>query len=94
MPAAKRYEDGPMRHATINTAPPRDNSRLDADVCALLVIQAELACLPGDSEHRQRLRARRDHVFQSLADRQLEQLDRIRHSLEELMAPQGRSQAA
>lgn len=69
-------------------------SALDADVCALLVIQAELACLPAESDYRQRLCEQRDRVFGGLAERQLEQLRRVSAALGDLVAPEGRSQAA
>jgi len=69
-------------------------SRLDAVVCALLVVQAELACLPAESEHWQGMRAQRDRLLARLTDWQREQLRHIGASLDELMAPTGRSKAA
>jgi hypothetical protein len=67
---------------------------LDVAVCALLVIEAELACLPLGSEHRARLRARRDHAVACLADWQIEQLRRIGRAVDDLLAREGRSEAA
>lgn len=69
-------------------------SKLDAEVCTLLVVQAELACLPTGSEHRQSLGDQRDRLRRRLDDRQLEQLRRIRDSLDALIAPEKRSEAA
>ena len=67
---------------------------LDAGVCALLVVQAELICLAAESEHRPRLAEQRDRLLAGLSLSQLEQLRRVAHSLAPLAGFADQSAAA
>ena len=67
---------------------------LEADVCALLVVQAELACLPAEDARWSALAAQRDRLYAGLAPWQLEQLARIRDWIDALVLPGKQSQAA
>ena len=79
----RRDEPGPGRTA-----------RLDAEVCALLVVQAELICLAAESEHWPSLAEQRDRLRAGLSPAQLEQLRRIAHSLAPLAGFADQSEAA
>jgi hypothetical protein len=93
MRAADRLGVFVMRH--IEAVPDhRALSTLDADVCALLIVHAELACLPPENERWESLREQRDKVLSRLSDAQIEQLRWVTNSLQGLFAPDEQSQAA
>jgi hypothetical protein len=66
---------------------PKELATLDGDVCAILIIEAQLICQAAASGHTDRLRERRDRLLGRLCVRQIEQLLRIVSSLDSLVAP-------
>jgi hypothetical protein len=66
---------------------PKELATLDGDVCAILIIEAQLICRAGDGENRDGLRERRDRLLGRLRVRQIEQLIRIVSSLDSLVTP-------
>jgi hypothetical protein len=66
---------------------PNELITLDGDVCAILVIEAQLICQTAWSGDADGLRERRDRLLDRLGVRQIEQLLRIVSSLDGLVAP-------
>jgi len=60
---------------------------LDGDVCAILIIEAQILCQADGSGHAAGLSERRDRLLGRLGVRQIEQLIQIVSSLDRLVAP-------
>lgn len=84
-----------MKYAGKRQGPSSELTTLDGDICAIVVIEAELCCQPADSQHRHTLTRQRDRLFAGMSEGQIAQLDRIASSLHNLVATINRvSQAA
>jgi hypothetical protein len=66
---------------------PKELVTLDGDVCAILIIEAQLICQAGGNGHADGLGERRDRLLGRLGVRQIEQLLQIVSSLDRLVAP-------
>jgi hypothetical protein len=66
---------------------PKELVTLDGDVCAILIIEAQLICQAAENGHADGLRERRDRLLGRLGVRQIEQLLQIVSSLDRLVAP-------
>ncbi len=66
---------------------PNELVTLDGDVCAILIIEAQLICQAGGNGDADGLRERRDRLLGRLGIRQIEQLLLIVSSLGRLVAP-------
>lgn len=66
---------------------PRELVTLDGDVCAILIIEAQLICQAARNGHADDLSERRDRLLGRLGVRQIEQLIQIVSSLDRLVAP-------
>ena len=66
---------------------PKELATLDGDVCAILIIEAQLICQAVGSDPADSLRERRDRLLNRLGVPQIEQLLQIVSSLCSLVAP-------
>jgi hypothetical protein len=66
---------------------PKELVTLDGDVCAILIIEAQLICRAAGNNHADDLSERRDRLLGRLGVRQIEQLIQIVSSLDRLVAP-------
>jgi hypothetical protein len=66
---------------------PKELVTLDGDVCAILIIEAQLICRADGNGHADGLSERRDRLLGKLGVRQIEQLLQIVSSLDRLVAP-------
>jgi hypothetical protein len=66
---------------------PKELATLDGDVCAILIIEAQLICQAAGNDPADSLRERRDRLLNRLGVPQIEQLLQIVSSLYSLVAP-------
>jgi hypothetical protein len=66
---------------------PKELVTLDGDVCAILIIEAQLICRAAGNNDADDLSERRDRLLGRLGVRQIEQLIQIVSSLDRLVAP-------
>ena len=66
---------------------PKELVTLDGDVCAILIIEAQLICQAAGNGRADDLSERRDRLLGRLGVRQIEQLIQIVSSLDRLVAP-------
>jgi hypothetical protein len=66
---------------------PKELATLDGDVCAILIIEAQLICQAAGNDPADSLRERRDRLLNRLGVAQIEQLLQIVSSLNSVVAP-------